>query len=149
MAKRAYQCFEMQDWPDLSRHIIICIESLELELSVQQDAAIQNIFVMYNFLPQFCQSAHDQCTRALPKRPGNMQYSHAAVSPFLPDFVLYAMLLILSGPYGHALIERSYQMPCSSSRAASKCPAIGLSGTSAVESCCFRHMLLAAVAASN
>ena len=80
----------MQDWPDLSRHIIICIESLELEASVQQDAAIQNIFVMYNFLPQFCQSAHDQCTRALPKQAGTMQYGHAAVSPTPLYLVLYS-----------------------------------------------------------
>lgn len=71
----------LQDWPDLSSHIVIAIESLELTQSVQQDDAIQSIFVMYNFLPQFCQSAQDQCTQALPKQPGIIPYNHVVVSP--------------------------------------------------------------------
>ena len=70
---------DMQDWPDLSSHIVICIESLDLAQAAQQDAAIQGIFVMYNFLPQFCQSAQDQCTDAVAKVQGAMQYDCAVV----------------------------------------------------------------------
>ena len=62
---------------------MIAIESLELAQSVQQDGAIQSIFVMYNFLPHFCQSAQDQCTQALPKHFDIMQYNHIVVSPSL------------------------------------------------------------------
>lgn len=70
-----------QDWPDLSNHIVIAIESLELKESFQQDVAMQSIFVMYNFLPHFCQSAQEQCTQALPTGPDIIHYNHVAVSP--------------------------------------------------------------------
>ena len=62
---------------------MVAIETLELAQSIQQDAAIQSVFVMYNFLPQFCQSAQDQCTQALLKQPEIMQYNHKVVSPSL------------------------------------------------------------------
>lgn len=79
----------MQDWPDSSSHIVIAIESLELEQSFQQDGAMHNIFVMYNFLPQFCQSAQDQCTQALPNGSGSIQYNHVVVSPSPVDASFY------------------------------------------------------------
>jgi len=69
----------LQDWPDLRSHVVICIESLELAQSVQQDPAIQSIFVMYNFLPHFCQSAQEQCTEPNAKGHGALHYSHAVV----------------------------------------------------------------------
>ncbi|DBB03911.1 TPA: hypothetical protein ACH3X1_012996 [Trebouxia sp. C0004] len=66
-----------QDWPDLRSHVVICIESLELARPVQQDPAIQSIFVMYNFLPHFCQSAQEQCTEPAAKGRGALHYNHA------------------------------------------------------------------------
>jgi len=68
-----------QDWPELGSHIVICIESLELAPSVRQEAAIQTVFVMYNFLPDFCQSAQEQCTEALATAQGTIKYNHAVV----------------------------------------------------------------------
>ncbi|KAL0055976.1 hypothetical protein WJX82_006293 [Trebouxia sp. C0006] len=66
-----------QDWPDLRSHVVICIESLEVAQSVQQDSSIQTIFVMYNFLPHFCQSAQEQCTEPAAKGHGALHYNHA------------------------------------------------------------------------
>ena len=58
---------------------MICIESLEVAQSVQQDSSIQTIFVMYNFLPHFCQSAQEQCTEPAAKGHGALHYNHAVV----------------------------------------------------------------------
>ena len=84
---------DMQDWPDLSNHIVICIESLDLAQAAQQDAAIQGIFVMYNFLPQFCQSAQDQCTDAVAKVQGAMQYDCAVVRQSSQTYNLCSRIL--------------------------------------------------------
>ena len=71
----------LQDWPDPSSHVVICIESLQLAESVQQDPTMQSVFVMYNFLPHFCQSAQEQCTEPVAKGPGALHYNHVVVSP--------------------------------------------------------------------
>ena len=70
----------MQDWPDLDSNIVICIEQLELAQHLQQDDAVQTLLIMYNFLPQFCQSVQQQCTQPVAKQTV-MQFDHAVVSP--------------------------------------------------------------------
>ena len=70
----------LQELPDLSIHIVICIEELQLHESVLQDEDVLRVFVMYNFLPGFCQSAQQQCTAPLSKLQSPLAFDHVTVS---------------------------------------------------------------------
>ena len=73
----------LQELPDLSSHIVICVEKLDLADSVLQDPQVQRVLCMYNFLPTFCQSAQ-QCTATMPKLQSPMTLHHATVRSLAP-----------------------------------------------------------------
>lgn len=89
----------MQDWPALDHNIVICIEQLELAPTLLQDDSIQKVFVMYNFLPQFCDSIEQQCTQTLAKQQGIMHFNHTVVrryAAFYPECL--SQVWAIAGP---------------------------------------------------
>ena len=77
-------CLCLQEWPSDAAHIVVCIEQLQLSPAALQDPSIGSVFVMYDFLPQLCKPAREQCTASSPKTHEPIIFNSAMVRHAVP-----------------------------------------------------------------
>jgi hypothetical protein len=49
------------DWPDAETHVVIAVNEVRLGAEALRNPRINKVFVLYEFLPEFCTDADQVC----------------------------------------------------------------------------------------